>query len=110
MFVHEQGGVVSGDEALAAFAFDLKNRGRLQKQTVVGTVMSNFGFEAALKKSGISLVRTPVGDRYILERLWDEEQPCLEGMDPDDPICQEIVENIKWAWEQVGDKGVEFIK
>lgn len=49
-------------------------------------------------------------DRYILERLWDEDQPCLEGMDPDDPICQEIVANIKWAWQQVGDKGVEFIK
>ena len=69
VFVDEEGKVVSGDQALAAFAFDLQQRGRLQKQTVVGTVMSNFGFEAALKKSGIDLIRTPVGDRYILERM-----------------------------------------
>ena len=69
VFVHEQGEVVSGDQALALFAFDLQNRGRLQDQTVVGTVMSNFGFEAALKKAGISLIRTTVGDRYILERM-----------------------------------------
>ena len=49
-------------------------------------------------------------DRYILEKLWDEEQPALEGMDPYDPICQEIVQNIKWAGEQVGEEGIDFIK
>ena len=69
VFVNEGGHVVSGDQALAAFAFDLHERGRLEKQTVVGTVMSNFGFEVALQKVGISLLRTPVGDRYILEQM-----------------------------------------
>jgi len=69
VFVHEQGEVVTGDQALAAFAFDLQGRNRLEKQTVVGTVMSNFGFEAALQNAGIQLIRTPVGDRYILERM-----------------------------------------
>ncbi len=69
VFVQEEGEVVTGDQALAAFAFDLQERGRLEKHTVVGTVMSNFGFEAALQKSGISLIRTPVGDRYILEQM-----------------------------------------
>lgn len=49
-------------------------------------------------------------DRYILEKLWENEMPSLEGMNPDDPICQEIVENIKWAGEHVGQRGVEFIK
>mgnify|MGYP005634074593 FL=1 len=49
-------------------------------------------------------------DRYILERLWEQEQPTLEGMDPYDPICQEIVQNIKWASQQVGKKGKDFIK
>ena len=49
-------------------------------------------------------------DRYILERLWEQELPSLEGMDPDDPICQEIVQNIKWAGNQVGEEGIEFIK
>jgi len=69
IFVSEQGAVVDGDHALAAFALDLKKRGRLNHQTVVGTVMSNFGFEVAMKCAEITLVRTPVGDRYILERM-----------------------------------------
>lgn len=49
-------------------------------------------------------------DRYILERLWEQELPSLEGMDPDDPICQEIVQNIKWAGEQVAEEGIKLIK
>lgn len=69
MFVCEQGNVIDGDHAMAAFALDLKRQGRLRKDTVVGTVMSNFGFELAMKEAGITLVRTAVGDRYILERM-----------------------------------------
>ncbi len=73
VFVCEGGQVVDGDHALAAFALDLKERGMLKKNTVVGTVMSNFGFEFAMKEAGIQLERTPVGDRYILERMVKEE-------------------------------------
>jgi phosphoglucosamine mutase len=69
MFVCEQGNVVNGDHALAAFALDLKRLGRLKKDTVVGTVMSNFGFDVCMREAGISLIRTAVGDRYILERM-----------------------------------------
>ena len=69
MFVCEQGQVVNGDHALAAFALDLKRLGRLKKDTVVGTVMSNFGFDVCMREAGISLIRTAVGDRYILERM-----------------------------------------
>ena len=69
MFVCERGEVVDGDHALAAFALDLKQLGRLQQDTVVGTVMSNFGFDVCMREAGITLVRTPVGDRYILERM-----------------------------------------
>ncbi len=69
MFVCEQGQVVDGDHALAAFALDLKRLGRLKKDTVVGTVMSNFGFDVCMREAGITLVRTAVGDRYILERM-----------------------------------------
>jgi phosphoglucosamine mutase len=54
---------------LAAFALDLKRLGRLKKDTVVGTVMSNFGFDVCMREAGISLIRTAVGDRYILERM-----------------------------------------
>ena len=69
VFVCEQGHVVDGDNALAAFTLNLSQRGLLKKDTVVGTVMSNFGFELAMNQAGINLIRTPVGDRYILERM-----------------------------------------
>ncbi len=49
-------------------------------------------------------------DRYIIERLWEVEHPSLEGMDPDDPICQAIVANEKWTAEQIGKAGVFFIE
>jgi len=49
-------------------------------------------------------------DRYLLEQLWTTERPSLEGMDPDDPICQAIVDNEKWSADQVGDAGIEFTK
>jgi len=69
VFVSELGEVVDGDHAMAALALDCHARGLLKRGTVVGTVMSNFGLDMALRKEGISLVRTPVGDRYLLERM-----------------------------------------
>ncbi len=72
IFVCEQGCIVDGDHIMAMLALDLHRQGRLAKQTVVGTVMSNFGLELAMTKSGIALVRTAVGDRYVLERMSAE--------------------------------------
>jgi phosphoglucosamine mutase len=72
MFVDEQGRVVNGDFVLAMVAIDMKERGLLRHDTVVGTVMSNFGMDLALTKVGITLVRTPVGDRYLLEKMLAE--------------------------------------
>ncbi len=69
IFVDERGAVVDGDHTMAALALDLHKRGALKRNTVVGTVMSNFGLERALGKAGIKLIRTPVGDRYLLERM-----------------------------------------
>ncbi len=69
IFVCEQGNIVDGDHVMAALALDLQAGGQLAKQTIVGTVMSNFGLELAMSKAGIKLVRTPVGDRYLLERM-----------------------------------------
>jgi len=69
IFVDARGMVVDGDHAVAALAIDLKARGELKQNTVVGTVMSNFGLERALAKAGITLVRTAVGDRYLLEKM-----------------------------------------
>ena len=69
IFVCEQGRVLDGDPIMAMLALDLHRQGQLAKQTVVGTVMSNFGLERAMTKAGITLVRTAVGDRYLLERM-----------------------------------------
>lgn len=72
IFVCEQGRVLDGDPIMAMLALDLHRQGQLAKQTVVGTVMSNFGLERAMTKAGITLVRTAVGDRYLLERMAAE--------------------------------------
>lgn len=72
IFVCEQGMIVDGDHVMAALGLDLHRNGQLTKQTLVGTVMSNFGLELSMAKAGIKLVRTPVGDRYLLERMLAE--------------------------------------
>ncbi|MET0515791.1 MAG: phosphoglucosamine mutase [Nitrospiraceae bacterium] len=69
IFVCEQGRIIDGDHVMAALALDLKAKGQLAKHTVVGTVMSNFGLEIAMGRAGITLLRTPVGDRYLMERM-----------------------------------------
>jgi phosphoglucosamine mutase len=72
IFVCEQGTIVDGDHVMAALGLDLHHNGLLAKQTLVGTLMSNFGLELSMAKAGIKLVRTPVGDRYLLERMLAE--------------------------------------
>lgn len=72
IFVCERGTIVDGDHIMAALGLDLYRNGLLAKQTLVGTVMSNFGLELSMAKAGIQLVRTPVGDRYLLERMQAE--------------------------------------
>jgi phosphoglucosamine mutase len=63
------GNVVNGDAILLVAARDLKSRGMLTGDLVVATTMSNMGLEAALKRSGIAMLRAPVGDRYVLEEM-----------------------------------------
>ena len=72
IFVCEQGKIIDGDHVMAALGLDLHAQGQLARATVVGTVMSNFGLEIAMKKAGIQLMRTPVGDRYLMERMLAE--------------------------------------
>lgn len=69
VMVDEKGNIVDGDHILLMSAIALKEEGRLKNNTVVATVMSNIGLEIALKKLGINLVRTKVGDRYVLEEM-----------------------------------------
>jgi phosphoglucosamine mutase len=69
LFVDAQGQLVNGDSSLWVLAKYLHARGELSQQAVVATVMSNVGLELALKSRGISLVRTDVGDKYVLDEL-----------------------------------------
>ena len=65
--VDEHGALVDGDQILAVCGIDLAGQNRLPKRTVVATVMSNLGLEVCCREAGIRLVRTAVGDRYVLE-------------------------------------------
>jgi phosphoglucosamine mutase len=69
IFVSRDGRVVNGDGVLLACARALKAAGRLPGNIVVSTVMSNLGLEQALEREGIRMVRTPVGDKYVLEEM-----------------------------------------
>jgi phosphoglucosamine mutase len=69
LFVDETGGVVSGDHVMFAIGCDMRARGELAGNAIVGTVMSNIGFERALNAHGIGLIRALVGDRYVLEAM-----------------------------------------
>jgi len=69
LFVDARGKLVNGDGSLWVLANYLNARGELNQQAVVTTVMSNVGLELALKSRGISLVRTDVGDKYVLDEL-----------------------------------------
>ena len=69
LFVDHTGKVVDGDAILLMAAIYLKDRGRLPGSTVVATVMSNIGLEIALRDRGIEMVRTAVGDKYVMEEM-----------------------------------------
>jgi phosphoglucosamine mutase len=69
MLAGPRGNVINGDAILLIAARDLKARGLLTGNLVVATTMSNMGLEAALKRSGIRMLRAPVGDRYVLEQM-----------------------------------------
>ena len=69
LFVAEDGTSVTGDHVMLVLARERKMRGALPGDALVGTVMSNVGLERALDAAGIRLIRTPVGDRYVLETM-----------------------------------------
>jgi phosphoglucosamine mutase len=69
LFADAAGNVVNGDAVLLLTARDMKARSALPGDTVVATTMSNMGLEAALNRSGIRMLRAPVGDKYVLEEM-----------------------------------------
>lgn len=69
VIVDEKGSIVDGDQLMAVIAESWHRRGKLAGGGIVATVMSNLGLERYLKAQGLSLVRTPVGDRYVVEQM-----------------------------------------
>jgi phosphoglucosamine mutase len=67
--VDEKGNLVDGDQLMALIALGLQGRGELKGSAVVATVMSNLGLERKLSAAGLKLLRTKVGDRYVLEEM-----------------------------------------
>jgi phosphoglucosamine mutase len=70
--VDEKGNLINGDFIIAICAKHLKDMGKLTKDTVVVTVMSNLGLDIAMKEENIATVKTKVGDRYVLEKMKEE--------------------------------------
>lgn len=71
LLVDERGRVVDGDQIMGVCATAMKSQGTLRGDTVVATVMSNLGLEKFLEGQGIRLVRTKVGDRYVVEKMLE---------------------------------------
>ena len=69
LFVSGSGKIVDGDAVLFLAGASLKRAGKLPGNVVVATVMSNLGLQKALEAHGIEMVRTPVGDKYVLEEM-----------------------------------------
>ncbi len=69
IMIDEKGDVVNGDHILAICALHLASQNRLPKKTIVATEMSNFGLDKIMKQNGIKVVRTDVGDKYVVEEM-----------------------------------------
>lgn len=71
--VDNNGVIIDGDVIMAVMALDMKSRGALNHNTVVGTIMTNFGFNKFCEQNGINFIATKVGDRYVLEQMLLED-------------------------------------
>lgn len=73
LMVDELGGVIDGDQMLAMYGLELKKRGQLPEDAIVGTVMSNLGLHLFAEEQGLKLECTDVGDRNVLELMMEKE-------------------------------------
>jgi phosphoglucosamine mutase len=69
IFVDDTGEILDGDQVMAICALDMQEKGTLKGSGLVATVMSNLGLELAMQKAGLEVVRTQVGDRYVVEKM-----------------------------------------
>jgi phosphoglucosamine mutase len=72
ILIDEKGHLIDGDQVMAVIAESWRDQGRLSKPGVVATVMSNLGLERHLASLGLTLERTAVGDRYVIERMREK--------------------------------------
>jgi len=73
LFIDDCGNLIDGDFVMAICALDMRERGLLSKNTVVGTIMANFGFSKFCKDNGLNFIATKVGDRFVLEEMLLED-------------------------------------
>jgi len=73
IMVDEKANIVDGDMILAICAHDMQQRGELLNNTVVGTVMSNFGFIKSMEDLGIQVIQSKVGDRYVIQEMLNHQ-------------------------------------
>lgn len=69
--VDENGRLVDGDKIMSIIGLSMKNKGQLKHDTIVATVMSNLGFDIMGRENGITILKTSVGDRYVLEKMLE---------------------------------------
>jgi phosphoglucosamine mutase len=69
VFIDETGEILDGDQVMAISALDMQRKGILKGSGVVATVMSNLGLDLAMRQAGLEVVRTQVGDRYVVEKM-----------------------------------------
>lgn len=67
--VDENGDIIDGDQIMAICSIDMKRRGKLEKDTVIGTILTNLGFVKFCKANGLNFIATKVGDRFVLEEM-----------------------------------------
>jgi phosphoglucosamine mutase len=73
IFVDEKGKVLNGDHTLFILSKYMKEKGLLRSNKIIGTIMSNLGLEKALNETGLRLIRTDVGDRYVYEEMLKQK-------------------------------------
>ncbi len=71
--VDEKGNVIDGDQIMAICAYDMKERGRLSKNTAIGTILTNLGFIKFCEANNMNFIATKVGDKFVLEEMLLEE-------------------------------------
>ena len=69
VFADENGEIIDGDKIMGICAIEMMDKGILRNNTIVATIMSNLGFEYSMNKKGIKLIRSQVGDRYVMEDM-----------------------------------------